>query len=186
MANLLTQPEVETLCRRVGFTAANARIASAIAMCEAPAMVNGVPHSNFGAIGDQTLATDVWGYSYGGFQIRSLRADKGTGRTRDELRLVDPIFNAAAARTIKLAAGGFSPWSTYTSGMYRAYLQDVFPPPPGTYVVVSGDTLSAIAQKVSGGKWTWQQLAAANGLTSPYTIKIGQTLLLPFAKAPGV
>lgn len=178
---LLTQPQVYDLARKAGFTDANAKIASAIAMCEAPAMKDGIAHSDFHAIGDQALATDVWGYSYGGFQIRSLRAQKGTGGLRDEDILLDPLTNVRAAREIKLAQG-WTAWSTYTGGQYKAYLQDQFPPPRGSYVVVSGDTLSGIAAKISGGKWTWQELAATNGIASPYTIKIGQLLLLPFDK----
>lgn len=188
MTNLLTQSEVAALARKVGFNADNAKILSAIALCEAPYIKNGIPHSDFDAIGDQALATAVWGYSYGGLQIRSLRAEKGTGSYRDEDRLPDPEFNVRSARTIKLAAGSFRPWSTYTGGQYKAYMQDVFPPPVGSYVVVSGDSLSKIAAKLSptvAVPFTWQQLAAANGIKSPYVIHIGQLLLLPF-QATGV
>lgn len=182
MSNLLTQSQVEDLARSVGFTAANARIMAAICMCEAPYNTGGKAYSNAAAIGDQALANETWGYSYGLAQVRSLRSQKGTGGFRDELRLPDPEFNLRSARTIKLAAGSFNPWSTYTGGQYRAYLQDLFPPPPGSYVVVSGDTLSGIAAKISGGAWTWEDLAAANGLVKPWTIHIGDLLLLPFYK----
>jgi nucleoid-associated protein YgaU len=191
MPALLTQSEVEALARRAGFTT-RAKMAAAIAMCEAPSLVNGVAHSDFAAVGDQQLADDVWGFSYGGMQIRSLRAHKGTGKIRDEDRLLDPLFNMQSARAIVLAAGSFKPWSTYTSGMYKAYLLNdageiAFPPPPGSYVVKAGDTLSGIAYKVSHDpEWlkthpgfTWQQLAGANGLHDPYLIRIGDVLLLP-------
>lgn len=177
--NLHTQAQVRSLARSVGFTDFNARIISAIAMCEAPYSKDGVSYADFDAVGDQNLANDVWGYSYGGCQIRSLRAAKGTGGVRDETRLLEPTFNLRSARTIKLAAGSFRPWSTFTSGMYKAYLQDLFPPPPNTYVVVGGDTLSGIASKVAAGKWSWQELAAANKIEKPYVITIGQVLLLP-------
>lgn len=176
--NLFTQKQVENLALEAGFSKDNARIASAIAMCEAPYMLDGVPHSNFAAVGDQRLATDVWGYSYGGFQVRSLRAQKGTGGLRDEDRLLDPLFNTKSARAIKLQQG-WNAWSTYSSGIYKAYLQDQFPPPRGSYVVVSGDTLSGIAAKL-GSKFTWEELAATNGINSPYTIHIGQILVLPW------
>lgn len=46
-------------------------------------------------------------------------------------------------------------------------------PPAGTYTVKSGDTLSGIAPHL---KTTWQKLAAANGIKSPYTIHPGQKL----------
>jgi nucleoid-associated protein YgaU len=187
MTHLLTQAQVYDLARSVGFSTANARIAAAIAMCEAPYTdAAGVSYSNVDAVGDQALANDTWGFSYGCWQVRSLRADKGTGRLRDEELLIgSPKRQAFVARQIKLAAGSFNPWSTYTGGQYRAYLLDetgaiAFPPPLGSYVVVGGDTLSGITAKLSDGKWTWQELAAANGIVKPYTIHIGQTLLLPF------
>jgi len=66
----------------------------------------------------------------------------------------------------------------YTSGAYKAYLQDLFPPAPGTYIVLAGDTLSGIAAKVVGG-FTWEDLARTNNLHSPYSISIGQSLTLP-------
>jgi nucleoid-associated protein YgaU len=176
--NLLTQDQVYDLARSMGMTIDNARIASAIAMCEAPYTQNNTPHADFDAIGDQALANATWGYSYGGFQIRSLRADKGTGNLRDETSLLDPQRNVYVARKIKLAAGSFMPWSTYASGMYKAYLQDIFPPPPNAYIVLAGDTLSKIAVRF-GNQWTWQDLARANGLHDPFTIFIGQTLILP-------
>ena len=45
------------------------------------------------------------------------------------------------------------------------------------YTVVSGDTLSTIADKYPGV--TWQQIAAANDLQDPYPISIGQKLIIP-------
>lgn len=178
MVNLFTQKQVYELCKYVGFTDANAKIGAAIAMCEGAYSQDGKSYSNFAAVGDQALANDVWGYSYGGFQIRSLRQEKGTGGYRDEEKLIDPVFNATSARAIKLKSG-WGAWSTYTGGQYKAYLQDEFPPPPNSYVVISGDTLSKIATKL-GNKFSWQDLAKTNGIVSPYTIYIGQVLLLPY------
>ena len=179
MGLIKTQDEVYDLARSVGFNHENARIASAIALCEAPATLNNAPASNFGAVGDKELANSTWGYSYGGFQIRSLRADKGTGRIRDAEELVRPRFNAKSARAIKLSSG-WKAWTTYTNGAYKAYLQDLFPPPKNAYVVVGGDTLSSIGAKVGV---TWQDLARWNGIHSPYTIYIGQII---FLVPPGV
>jgi nucleoid-associated protein YgaU len=176
--NLLTQDQVYDLGRSVGLTIDNARIASAIAMCESPYTQNNVAHSDFSAVGDQALANEVWGYSYGGFQIRSLRADKGTGNLRDEVPLLDPQRNAYVARKIFRQNMTWRPWSTYASGMYKAYLQDIFPPPPNSHVVLAGESLSKITAQYDDG-WTWQDLARANGLHDPFTIFIGQVLLLP-------
>ncbi len=173
--NLKTQDEVYELCRSVDFSHLNARIASAIAMCESGGYTkNGEPASDFDSIGDVELADDVWGYSYGGFQIRSLRSHKGTGKYRDEDELLRPKFNVRSARKIKLSQG-WGAWSVYKSGAYKAYLQDEFPPPPNTYIVIGGDTLSGIALKTGVN---WADLARWNNLHSPYTIYIGQILLL--------
>lgn len=47
---------------------------------------------------------------------------------------------------------------------------------PATYSVVKGDTLSGIGQKTGR---RWQDIAAKNGIKSPYTIYPGQVLRLP-------
>ncbi len=173
----LTQIEVESLLLDVGFKRRGAKIGSAIALCETPVFGANPPKADFGAIGDQELADEKWGFSYGGFQIRSLRAEKGTGGPRDEDRLLEPRFNARSALIIRRGQG-WTAWSTYNDGSYKAYLQDMFPPDSGTYVVVAGDTLSGIANKL-GNTFTWENLARVNGLHSPYSIGIGQVLTLP-------
>ena len=177
MTNKMLQGDVVTLARSVGFSADDARIIAAISMVEAPYSEGGRSYTDFDRVGDQALANTVWGYSYGGLQVRSLRADKGTGRYRDELRLSEPKFNLQSALTIKNSQG-FTAWSTYNTGQYKALLQDLFPPPPGVYVVVPGDSLTRIATRL--GIASWQDLARVNGLHSPYVIFIGQRLLLPW------
>jgi hypothetical protein len=76
------------------------------------------------AIGDLDLEDGKWGPSCGLWQIRSLRADTGTGRPRDRERLLDPVFNAAAMATI---SGGtnWSPWSVWKNGRYLAHIDAV-------------------------------------------------------------
>ena len=172
----LTQDQVRRRLVSRGLSNRQARIGSAIALCEAPTFTQ-PPESDFGLIGDQDLADAIWGFSYGGFQIRSLRAHRGTGKYRDEERLDEVGFNLDSAVTI-FRESGWDAWSTFTSGMYKAYLPDMFPPPPGTYVVVAGDTLSGIAAKFKQ-EFTWQELARVNNLHDPYALVIGQTLLLP-------
>lgn len=174
MVNLLTQEQVRLLCLDVGFNEKNAKIASAIAMCESAYAKDGKSYADADAIGDQALANDVWGYSYGLFQVRSLRAQAGTGEYRDETRLLKPRFNAKSARKIFFNQG-WRAWSVYQSGAYKAYLQDLFPPPENAYIVISGDTLTGIAQKTGTA---WEDLARWNNLHSPYTIFIGQVILL--------
>lgn len=46
----------------------------------------------------------------------------------------------------------------------------------GIYTVVEGDTLSGIAQRVSGDPNTWRRIAARNKLADPNKLKIGQRL----------
>jgi len=177
MVNKLLQKDVEALCIKVGFLPADARIAAAISMVEAPYSEAGKSYSDFDLVGDQALANTTWGYSYGGFQVRSLNSQKGTNGVRDALRLPEPEFNAKSALSI-FKSQGWSAWSTYNTGQYKALLQDLFPPTPGTYVVVPGDSLSKIALRLNVG--TWQEIARVNALHSPYTIFIGQVLLLTY------
>lgn len=48
--------------------------------------------------------------------------------------------------------------------------------PTETYTVVSGDTLFPIGQK---HQISWQTLARVNNLSEPYTLRIGQLLVIP-------
>lgn len=174
MTNLLSQEATRKLALKAGFSSANAKIAAAIAMCESAAVMGGKSFADFDAVGDIDLQTQKWGPSYGGWQIRSLKAQTGTGQMRDGLRLLEPLFNAKSALEIKKTLG-FKAWSCYASGQYKAYLQDMFPAAPGTYIVLGGDSLSKIGAKL-GIQWT--DLARWNNLHFPYTIFIGQVILL--------
>ena len=182
MTNLRTQSQVFELAKAAGFDNVQAEIAAAIAMAETLAFKDGKQYADFDAVGDVSLVTSTWGPSYGAWQIRSLIADSGTGRTRDATRLPDPEFNAKAAYTVwKNAGGSFTPWSTYTSGAYKGYLQaPKYNPKPvipaGTYMVTGGDSLSKIGQKTG---YQWQLIAALNHIVSPYLIYPGQVLILP-------
>jgi hypothetical protein len=72
------------------------------------------------ARGDEDITTGKWGPSIGLWQIRSLNADKGTGKTRDEVANLDPTTNAAHAFAI-WQDENWSPWTTYTWGKYLVY-----------------------------------------------------------------
>ena len=110
----LTFAQVYALAKGAGLSPAAAVIATAIAMAE-----SGL---NPDAVGDVGLENATWGPSVGLWQIRSLRAQTGTGQSRDVNRLKDPTFNAAAMAQISGMGKSFKPWSTYTSGSYRKYL----------------------------------------------------------------
>jgi LysM repeat protein len=49
-------------------------------------------------------------------------------------------------------------------------------PIPAAYIVQPGDTLAAIARSFG---LSWPEIAAANGITWPYSIRPGQVLILP-------
>lgn len=53
-----------------------------------------------------------------------------------------------------------------------------------TYTVVSGDTLSGIAQKELGSGARYQEIAAANGIKNPNLISPGQVLIIPNGGGP--
>lgn len=74
------------------------------------------------AVGDVTLEDATWGPSIGLWQIRSLKAQHGTGGQRDELANHDPAVNAAHAYAISSGGTTFRPWSTFTGGQYKGYL----------------------------------------------------------------
>jgi nucleoid-associated protein YgaU len=54
---------------------------------------------------------------------------------------------------------------------------------PRTYVVVAGDTLSAIAKQFYGDANRWKDILEANKNTvkDPSTIQVGQELIIPEA-----
>lgn len=73
-------------------------------------------------VSDVALETAIWGPSIGLWQIRSFKADKGTGRTRDEVANLLPATNAVHAHVIWSQAGGWTPWSAYKNGSYTKFL----------------------------------------------------------------
>jgi LysM repeat protein len=54
-------------------------------------------------------------------------------------------------------------------------------PPTLTYTVISGDTLAKIGIKFGV---PWLIIASANNISSPYSLKIGQVLIIPTATQP--
>jgi LysM repeat protein len=129
------------------------------------------------ARGDVGLQTDTWGPSIGLFQIRSLKAQRGTGGVRDELANLDPATNARHARRVFLDAGGrWTPWSTFNHDSHRQFLDRArravgasgdpsgapVPPPPhngAVHIVQAGETLAVIAR---ANGLTLDQLRARN------------------------
>lgn len=82
---------------------------------------------------------------------------------------------------VLLLLGGCSSGGAPVVDLYSLYSHNQPPSRPvtsGSYVVRSGDTLYSIAYRHS---WNFRELAAANGIKSPYTIYPGQRI--SFAKA---
>lgn len=105
--------DVYELARSAGLDHAQAVTATAIARAESGWRTD--------ARGDVALETAKWGPSLGLWQVRSLKAESGTGGTRDPKRLTDPAFNARSMYAISGGGRSWSPWSTYVSGAYLAY-----------------------------------------------------------------
>ena len=97
-----------------GCSQSEAPIAAAIAAAESG--------GNPAAQGDISLMDGTWDWSQGLWQIRGLRAERGTGGLRDSLANADPEKNASAMYAISSGCSDWTPWSTYTSGAYLAYL----------------------------------------------------------------
>ncbi|MBB5867361.1 hypothetical protein F4553_000740 [Allocatelliglobosispora scoriae] len=72
--------------------------------------------------GDTGITNGTWGPSIGLWQIRSLHAQRGTGGQRDQLANADPAVNARHAYQISHHGQSWSPWSAFTNGSYRQYL----------------------------------------------------------------
>lgn len=104
-AGQLTQSQIQSVASNAGFAGDDLLTAAAIAMAESS--------GNSEAVGDPNL-----GISVGLWQI-NLKAHPEYG---PEAALYDPQTNANAAYEIYSAAGGFTPWSTYNSGVYQQYL----------------------------------------------------------------
>ncbi len=140
-----------------GFTPAQAAVMAAIAQAESG--------GDDTARGDVGLQNNVWGPSYGTYQIRTLKAQTGTGTDRDIAFLAASDANQArAAYDISHHGTDFSLWTTYTSGAYQRFLsQGLTGGTPGT---TPASVTGAGASGVVGGvrDIAVQALAAGLGL----------------------
>jgi hypothetical protein len=111
----LSPEQIAQHAYEAGFRGRDLEVAVAVALAESDGRTR-VP-------GDVGIQDRKWGPSVGLWQIRSLHADRGTGRVRDELANRDPATNARHARAVWRERGGtFLAWTAYTSGRYRERL----------------------------------------------------------------
>jgi Lysozyme like domain len=106
--------QMASLALSEGCPASQAPIAGAIGAAESG--------GNSGAQGDVSLMDATWDWSEGLWQIRGLRSERGTGGLRDSLANADPAKDAKAMMAISSGCTDWTPWSTYNSGAYLAYL----------------------------------------------------------------
>lgn len=115
----LSQSQVQMYAQSAGLSADRARIAAAVAMAESSGNTqahNPVPPDN----------------SYGLWQINML-GSLGPDRRRklgisSNEALFDPAVNARAMAMISSGGSNFGPWSTYTNGAYKKYLNGAVDP----------------------------------------------------------
>lgn len=113
----LSPAQIADVAARAGFSGNDLATAVAIALAESggnPADYNKEPQDVPGNY-DRATAEDGLG-SYGLWQIYLAAHPEFAGED-----LTDPQTNANAAFSIYAIAGGFRPWSTYTSGEYGMY-----------------------------------------------------------------
>ena len=77
---------------------------------------------NPSAVGDTGITDATWGPSIGLWQIRSIKAQSGTGGPRDATRLADPAFNARSMVQVSGGGANWTAWSAYNNGLHRQYL----------------------------------------------------------------
>lgn len=147
----LSPAAIYALAVNAGLSPAAATTATAVALAESGGRTD--------AQGDIGLEDGTWGPSVGLWQIRSLKAQYGTGGPRDASRLSDPQFNAASMAQISGTGGNFKPWTTFTKGTYKRFLGNVssdVPASAGYTADSSSSTSGSGGQSVAdsiGGIW---------------------------------
>jgi hypothetical protein len=149
----ITMAQAYALARTAGFDPAAAVVMAAIDMAESGLDPN--------ETGDERLQNATWGPSIGLAQIRSLKAQTGTGKIRDVATQRDPAANMAAAYEISNHGKDFTPWTTYNSGKYRQFLTQAKAGAAGgaTSVTNTGQTVQVGLTDVLTGNIDWRGLA---------------------------
>lgn len=116
----LTARQLYAVNRQAGFSPASAVVMTAIQLAESGGRSD--------AIGDETLQDSTWGPSIGISQVRSLKAETGTGGVRDILKLRDPLANAVAAYNVSSGGRSWTAWTAFTTSdpdrSYKGHLAE--------------------------------------------------------------
>lgn len=131
----LSYAQLEGLWVNAGGSAATAPVAAAIAMAES----GGNPTSHNPRPPDDSYG--LWQINMLGSMGPARRAQYGLKSNTD---LYDPATNARVAVIMSNKGANFRPWSTFTNGMYKKYVNggtapDLNAPSPGPGVGGSGD-----------------------------------------------
>lgn len=138
----LSYAQIEGLWVQAGGSSALAPVAAAVAMAES----GGNPTAHNATPPDDSYG--LWQINMYGSLGPARRAQFGLS---SNTALYDPLTNARAA--VAIAKGGFGPWTTFTSGAYKKYLNGAVPPdmsaggagaPDATQASVASDITSSI------------------------------------------
>lgn len=112
-----TTGEIYQAARSAGLSVPAAVIATAVALAESG--------GDDAVLGDTSIQDSTWGPSVGIWQIRTVKSQFGTGGDRDLAALRGNIARQAQAmRNISNGGTDWKPWTVYTRGTYRQYLDD--------------------------------------------------------------
>lgn len=161
--------QIQALAAQVGI--ADSAVAAAIAMAESGGNTeahNSVPPDN----------------SYGLWQINMLgplgpQRRKAFGLTNNE-QLYDPLTNAKAMAKISNGGKNWVPWTTYTSGKYKLYMNGLAPGDTPTTTPVVDSPFSSLADKISDSHF-WARIGMY--ILGFVLILIGFVLIVGMSKA---
>lgn len=110
-----TPADIYAAARAAGLSSAQAVLATAIGLGESS--------GDDTAVGDTNLQNNTWGPSVGIWQIRTLKAQTGTGSDRDISALQGNIARQAQAMwNISNHGQTWTPWTVYNTGAYRKFM----------------------------------------------------------------
>jgi len=136
--------EIYSAARNAGLSVANAVLSTAVALAESK--------GDDRAVGDVSLQTSKWGPSVGVWQIRTLKAETGTGSDRDIQALQGNLARQAQAmKNISNGGTNFTPWTMYNNGTYRNYIGQAASASSGALVSpVTDPTVVGVSNPVAG------------------------------------